>query len=613
VSRIAGFVSRVPGWTPAPLDDFLARLAGSGWVRSTRSSGPASLGATGRRPPAVGDGSGVLVALDGSIYNLAALGDPAASPAETIAALYRQNGIEGTLRRLNGDFALALFDPGEATLFLARDRFGVKPLYYVTHSDYFAFASRPRPLLSLPGVRAELERQYLGLFAASHYRYFDNRPERSPFADVAQLPAAHVLAVRDGATRVTRYWTPVDGSELDEPEAALAERYRELLLDAVALRLRAAERPAFTLSGGMDSSSVLGSAVQLTGSRQHAFSAVYADDTFDESADIRPMLNHAVADWHPVQVGTPDVFGLVQRMVAAHDEPVATATWLSHYLVCEHAAELGFGSLFGGLGGDELNAGEYEHFFFHFADLQAAGRIHELEHEVERWIANHDHPLYRKSRAAVEDALSRLVDLSVPGRCLVDRARLERYADALDPELFDLRQFEPVMEHLFTSYLRNRAWQDLTRETTPCCLRAEDRQTAAFGLDHFDPFLDHRVVELMFRVPGTLKIRDGVTKRLLREAVADILPDETRLRVKKTGWNAPAHVWFSGPDREPLLDLVRSRRFRERGIYNLAEVERIVEEHDAIVKSGVRRENHMMFLWQLVNLETWLSGLERSE
>ena len=133
----------------------------------------------------------------------------------------------------------------------------------------------------------------------------------------------------------------------------------------------------------------------------------------------------------------------------------------------------------------------------------------------------------------------------------------------------------PAMDQPFRTYLKNRTYQDLFRETAPCCLRAEDRQTAAFGLEHFDPFLDHRLLELMFRVPGKMKIRDGVTKILLRRAMQGILPEETRTRIKKSGWNAPAHVWFSGSNAARLRDLVASRAFRERGIYDVEEVEHL--------------------------------------
>jgi asparagine synthase (glutamine-hydrolysing) len=384
------------------------------------------------------------------------------------------------------------------------------------------------------------------------------------------------------------------------------------MFDAVALRLKAAERSAFTLSGGMDSSSVLAAAVHTTGAKQHAFSSVYIDKTYDESEEIRTMLAEAAEEWHPVTVGTPDVLGLVRRMIDVHEEPVATATWLAHFLLCQEAARLGFGSLFGGLGGDELNAGEYEHFFYFFADLRATGDEERLRREIAMWVRYHDHPIFRKNPAVAEEALARLVDLSRPGFCRVDRRRLEKYAAALAPNYFDLQHFEPVMEHPFRSYLKNRTYQDLTRETIPCCLRAENRQAAAFGMDNFLPFFDHRLVELLFQVPGTLKYRDGVTKHLLRQAMRGVLPEPTRTRIKKTGWNAPAHVWFAGAGREPLMDLLRSRAFRERGIYHVPEVLRLADEHEEIVCSGRAQEHHMMFFWQLVNLELWLQSLDET-
>lgn len=569
-----------------------------------------ALGATDHRGAAcVAEDGGIAAAIDGAIYNRAELGE-ARSNAELILDLYRRYGFAATLQRLNGDFAIALYDSAVDALWLGRDRLGVKPLYYVSRSDLFAFASRPRPLLSLPGVSADINRRFAAVFAASHYRYFDNRPEESPYQHVAQLPAAHWLKLQGKQVTSGRYWTLEDRPDWEESEEILAEQYRSLLLDAVRLRANDAVRPAFTLSGGMDSSSVLACAVHLSGDRQHAFSTVYADRTFDESDEIRSMLDHSVREWHPVPVDAPDVFGLVARMVEAHDEPVATATWLAHYVLCREAARGGFGSLFGGLGGDELNAGEYEHFFYHFADLRLHGREGQLRQEIAKWVEYHDHPVHRKSPQVAEEVMGRVADREHPGVCVADPDRMRRYYGALDPDFYDLARFVPVMEAPFSSYLKTRTFQDLTRETAPCCLRAEDRQTVAFGLDNYVPFFDHRLVEFMFRVPGGEKIRDGVTKTLLRNATKGVLPEVTRTRIKKTGWNAPAHLWFSGKGRTALLDLIHSRVFRERGIYSIPEVLRLAEEHEQVVSSGQARENHMMFFWQLVNLELWLQSLE---
>ena len=559
--------------------------------------------------PSVHDDPDLTVVLDGSIYNAATGNDPGGL-ARYVADAFRRHGFPEALVRFNGDFAIALFDKRQRALWLARDRFGVKPLYYVAQRNQFAFASRPRPLLALSGVDSAVNRRFAAVFAASHYRYFDNVPEESPYQQVAQLPAAHWLLCHDDSVNVGRYWQLDELPEWTESQSALAERYRDLLISAVSLRRAVAPAPAFTLSGGMDSSSVLACAAQASGQRQDAFSTVYSDKTFDESDQIRPMLDHSVGRWYPVVVDDPDVFSLVRQMVAANDEPVATATWLSHFVLCKAIREAGFRSVFGGLGGDELNAGEYEYFFFHFADLLRTARTQQLKHEIAQWVAYHDHPIHRKNQDVAMAMIARCTDAATPGRCLPDVGRMRRYRATLNPDFFDLDSFSPRMDAPFSSYLKTRTYQDLTRETAPCCLRAEDRQTEAFGLSNLVPFFDHRLVEFMFRVPGALKIRDGVTKILLREATTGLLPETTRTRVTKTGWNAPAHRWFSGVALEHLMDLVHSRSFRERGIYCVPEVIRIIEEHRAIVKSDAAVENHMMFLWQLVNLNLWLDDIE---
>ena len=580
------------------------------WAVATREAGGASAGWTGWHAPDAAERGQVIAVADGYIYNRDELGVPDGTTAETLIALYDRHGFEDALARINGDFAVALYDAADDVLWLGTDRVLTRPLYYTQTPDLFLFASQPRSLLAVPGVSRETNREFVALFGGSHYRTIDNAIHDSPYAAVKRVPAAHALRVSGGVARTICYWTLTDAPDYAEPEAELAERYRALLLDATDRRFKAATRPAFTLSGGMDSSSVLASAVKNTGEKLPAISVGYVDRTYDETDEIQSMLDPTVSEWHKLTVDKPDVFDLVKKMVALHDEPVCTATWLSHYLMSAEASRLGYGALFGGLGGDELNAGEYEHFWYFFADLKTSGQQAQLDREVAMWAHHHDHPIFRKTPEIMEQGLPRLADLSTPGRCLPDRQRIERYADALRPDFFDLRSYEPVMDHPFSSYLKNRTYQDMMRETIPCCLRAEDRHTVAFGMDNFVPFFDHRLIELMFRVPGTMKFRDGVSKHLLREAMVGVLPEETRTRFKKAGWNAPAHVWFMTTAREPLRDLVASKAFRERGVFNVAEVERLIKEHEAILTEGMRVDNHMMFFWQLVNVELWMQGID---
>ena len=556
----------------------------------------------------------VIATVDGVFFNLdefRALGiEPAAPHAEWLIGLYRAYGFEKALERLAGDYAIALYDGGTEQLWLARDRVGHRPLYYAETPSGVACASRTGSLLAIPEMPAEPNPRFVAVFAGSHYRYIDNVPDESPYAAIHQVPAATIVCFTKGVKRVSRYWQLTEQPEFLESEQELAVQYRELLMDAVRRRLALCSKPAFTLSGGMDSSSVLACAVETAGHKLHAFSSVYTDKTYDESEEIKTFLDYKVEQWHPVSIEGFDLFATVRNMVEAHDEPAATATWLSHYLLCDAVRLAGFDTLFGGLGGDELNAGEYEYFPLHFADLKCSGNEAQLAHEIAEWASHHDHPIYQKNHAVADQLLARLLDSSAPGRIRVEQERLTRYYRAVSRDYFDLATFVPILDHPFKSYLKNRTYQDIFRETAPCCLRAEDRDCSAFGLAHVDPFFDHRLIEFMFRVPGQMKIRDGVTKRLLREAMKGVLPEETRTRIKKTGWNAPAHIWFSGRGMDLLLDLVHSRVFRERGVYNVAEVVRLIEEHRSIVQSGVARENHMMFLWQVVNLELWFQSLD---
>lgn len=512
---------------------------------------------------------------------------------------------------LHGDFVLSFYDKMLERLIIYRDKMGVKPLYYTQTSNLFAFASRPQILLTLPGVSKAVNPFYVARYAALHYRYFDNAEQDSPYQQICQLPAATQLLFQGKEVRLKRYWNLQEQSDFSGSEEELSEQYKALLLQAVSLRLQVASRPAFTLSGGMDSSSVLACAVHLSGDKLPAFSTVYEDSTYDESEDIQTILDSHVSQWYALEIGNQLDFKVIQEMIRTHDEPIATATWLSHYLLCQEVARQGFDSLWGGLGGDELNAGEYEHFLYYFADLRASGQEELLESEISDWIHHHNHPIFKKSKQEVERGFQACIDFDTAGYCFPEPDRLTRYQSVLNPAYFELVDFKPLTAHPFRSYLKNRTYQDISSETLPCCLRAEERHASAQRISHFLPFLDDRLVEFMFRVPGHLKIKNGVSKYLLRQATRGLLPHETRTRVKKTGWNAPAHLWFSGKGKEQVLDLVHSQAFKKRGIYNQSQVIQLIEEHDEIVQSQQLKENHMMFIWQLVNLELWLLELEK--
>lgn len=511
---------------------------------------------------------------------------------------------------IEGDFAVARWFDRQPLLQLTRDRFGLRPLYYARTKTGAVFASRIVTLFALTGLPIVPRAKWVARYAASHYRTFDDEEALTPFEGVMQVPAGAIVTLTEHETRVERYWSLEEQGDLEGDEDSLAEQLRELVHAAVARRVQRARKPMFTLSGGMDSSSVLFTAARVMNEKPVACSAVYEHAEYDESQEVRESLAGTGIDWQPIEVSNALDLDLLAQAIGAHDEPIATSTWLAHYQLCKAASAMGVTELFDGLGGDELNAGEYEYFPLFFADLRAAEQFEALAHEIDCWAKLHDHPIHRKSREVAHAMMAQLADDRQRGWCRANSARTLRYADVLADRGELLRSFSPALVHPFASYLKNRTYQDLTRETMPCCLRASERNTAAFGMVNRSPFLDRELVEFMFRIPGTMKIRDGVTKRLLREAMRGVLPEVTRTRTKKVGWNAPSDRWFVGAGADMMRDLVSSQRFRERGVYDSIRLLGLIDEHEQIIVEAQPRENHMMLLWQALNLELWLREVE---
>ena len=561
-------------------------------------------------------GDGYACVVDGIFYNLSELAPdrPGANEAEALVLAISRMGVTEALKLANGDFAAALYDR-RRRLILARDRFGIRPLYLTREEAGReiggpAFASRPRALLPLPGVSREPDRRTLAAMIGANYRYFDVEPCRAPYRDLEQVPAATALVISDFSDRRTEVYedfTP--GPRHREPVEELAEAYRDLFRDSVGRRLRRFRNPAFTLSGGLDSSSVTITASRIAEAPVVATSSTYDDRQYDESEEINDVVATGSCTWKPVRLAPGDLFGDIAKLIAAHDEPVSTVTWLSHAELVNRMVEDGHDVVFSGLGGDEQHAGEYDYFFYAFADLAAQGDDDRLNHEIAAWARNHDHPIHRKNAAVAKRMMGLLTNPAQPGQCLPNPYLRQRYRHLLSGDLRDV-DLSVTLPRWSESYLTSHTLNELLRNTMPCCLRAADRNGRLAGIEGCHPFHDHRLLHFMLRLPPTEKIQEGVTKCFLRRAMSGVLPEVTRTRVKKTGWNAPAHRWFAEDFHDALLDMTGSRRFRERGLVDVPAVEAMAGEHRRIVLQGEARDNHMMALWQIANLEIWLRDLE---
>jgi asparagine synthase (glutamine-hydrolysing) len=559
----------------------------------------------------VASSGGLSLVWDGEIYNakdlcpnLGLTGAP--NVASLAMELYRRRGPEG-LTEINGDLALALFDHPRNRLLLFRDRFGIRPLYYAKVGAEFIFASEIKALLAHPGLEPEPDQATLFDFLATHYRYIHRDPGRTYYCGVRQVPPAHYLLLTPSREYIRRYWD----ISLDESVAAASPqenqaRLLDLIRDSVSRRLTTQPDMGFSVSSGMDSSSVCSLASVIANQPQDIYSVSYGFSEYDESQGIMPVVEKYGARWRNIVLAEPELLESIQRLVKIHDGPLCTVTWLSHYYMAQAAARDGKIVFFSGLGGDECLAGEYEHFLYFFADLKLSGQETRLTSEIEAWIRLHDHPIFRKSPSVVDDAFARLVDWSRPGRVLPDLKRYQAYLGYFNPDFVRSWDSPVQMANPFKSYLANRCYQDLFYETTPPSLAADEKNMASFGLKSRFPFLDHRVVEFCFSLPSSIKYRQGITKAVMRQAIQGILPEANRTNTVKTGFNAPANSWLMGKEKAQARELLNSVSLRERGWLRPGAAEALFLAHEQ------GQANHMMVLWQLINAELWLRSLKES-
>jgi asparagine synthase (glutamine-hydrolysing) len=542
------------------------------------------------------------VAYNGEIYNhvelrreLDRIGYAFTSSCDTEVVLHAFDAW-GTdcFARFNGMWAIAIYDPRDGSLVLSRDRFGVKPLYVHRGRDELVFGSEIKALLRHPAVPRDPDLGTIYNYVARHYRWVDGGA-RSFYAGIEHFPKGHWWRIdAEGKVTERRFWA-LDASRLDESltdEEAL-ERFRETFCDAVAIRLRADVPVATLLSGGLDSGSVTAVAAQLSGAPVTTFSARFEEEGYDEGRWIQALTRDVGADARFIRPRAAELIPTLERMLDFHDEPVCTATWFVHWLIMEQVAGQGFPVILNGHVGDELFAGYWDHYLYNLADLEDANPAR-FESEYAAWRRNHGRSPgeYERRREALRAGLR-------PGEASQDAAR--DHAAVASPEL---RAAAPPSDrpnpYGSRDRLRGRLHQELMYETVPAVLRPEDRNSMAFAIESRSPFLDYRLVELAFAMPGRFKIRDGLGKWAIREGMKGTLEESVRTRHDKQGLVAPTAHWFRGASHDAVREVLASSELAERGLLAHDEVLRSFDAH----VSGA--EDHYLEIWQWLNLELWM-------
>ncbi len=552
----------------------------------------------GMQPFASDDGTLQLVH-NGEIYNYRELRSEleghghrfrSQSDTEVIVRAYEEWG-DDCVRRFNGMWALALWDGPRQRLFCSRDRFGVKPFYYSWDGGRLAFASELKAFRAagalephLPAVRDFLEQGYV------------DHTDDTFFAGIRKLPPAHSLVVDERGLRLSRYWEleprDVDGDS--------ADAVRELFLDAVRLRLRSDVPVGTCLSGGIDSSAIVCAVDHLlrteaenarpVGDRQRTFTAFFEERGFDERPFAEAVVAQTRSQPHWVTFGSSELVDVLPSIVRTQDEPFGSTSIVAQWFVMRAAREAGLKVMLDGQGADEILAGYHGYFGPFFADLLRSGQLRELGAELRAYRTVHGAGVGTTAVALARPFLPERVRWAARGRVRGGSALVHPDLPATSAE--HANGFDG-------GYLRRQMHLILTRRGLPELLHYEDRNSMAHSLEARVPFLDYRLVELLFSLGAGDLIERGKTKAVLRRALGDLLPPVVRDRVDKLGFVTPEAAWLRGELGDFAADVFASREFRDRGFVNADAARQSLERH----RTGERAAGFE--LWRALCVELW--------
>ncbi|PYS23702.1 MAG: asparagine synthase (glutamine-hydrolyzing) [Acidobacteria bacterium] len=565
---------------------------------------------TGEQPTFNEDHS-VAVVLNGEIYNYRELRADletrghsfrSESDTEVLPHLYEEHGRD-MVDRLNGMFAFALWDKRNRRLFIARDRFGEKPLYWGVFDNTLLFASEPKVLLAHPAVRPNLN-----LNALRQYLSFDYVPAPlSIYEGISKLPAAHTLTLEDGKIKVERYWKLSYQTRQPVPSVSeAAEQLRELLADSVRMRLVSDVPLGVLLSGGIDSSLVTALAVRASTETVKTFSISFAESSFDESQYARAVAKFLGTDHHEERFSASLAANLVGEIGAWMDEPISDPSVVPTYLLSRFTRKHVTVAL-GGDGGDEIFAGYPMYFGHHMARAYL---------RVPKFL-----------RRGIVEPMVNLLPVKTKNLSFDYRARrfisASHYDEVARHHVW-FGSFTPNdTEQLLTEDVKRASESDIYRDArrlfAECdstnlieCMQSldtqfylaediltkVDRASMAVSLEVRAPYLDPRVAEFAASLPSWYKLHGYTSKYILKKAAKGLVPPFVWRRGKK-GFGVPFAKWLKNELRPLAHDLLSRERLRRSGIFDPAYVAGLQDEHER----GIA--NHRKLLWTLLSFELW--------
>ncbi len=545
---------------------------------------------TGQQPICNEDGT-LWIVFNGEIFNhpelrpgLEARGHrfTTTSDTEVLLHLYEEEG-SGCLRQLNGQFAAAIWDARERELFLARDRLGIRPLYYAECGGAFVFASEIKALLCYPGMPAEIDPASLDQV----FQFWSVLPGRSVFRDIRELPSGHFMTVRGGCARAQRYWSMQFDCGARRSEHEYLEEFGELLTDATAIRLRADVPVAAYLSGGLDSSTICAIVRKHAGRELETFSIAFSDPDFDES-EFQMRTASSLSSIHRVVKARHEDIARVFPDVVWHTEtPVMRTAPAPMFLLSGLVREQGYKVVLTGEGADEVLAG-YDIFkeamIRRFWARQPDSRLRplllrRLYGDIAGFSGVSDAYLAAFFREGLEDTGSHYYSHLVRWR---NNTRTRRFfSAAVRPTAgYDDVECPPGMARW--GALAKAQYLESSVFLSEYLLSSQgDRVAMAHSVEGRMPFLDYRVVEFCNRLPADMKLRRLTEKHLLRRFARGLLPEEIWRRPKRP-YRAPIHRGFFHPGMpEYVRELLSPERVKRAGLFHPGAVSQLVSKIDA--------------------------------
>tara|TARA_B100000963_G_C22632903_1_gene675936 strand:+ start:840 stop:2684 length:1845 start_codon:yes stop_codon:yes gene_type:complete len=535
------------------------------------------------------------IIFNGEIYNYLELRDTlhkrgivlnTSSDTEVLLHYFRIYG-EKCVEFFEGMWAFAVFDAENETLFLSRDRFGEKPLYYYENDKGFYFGSEIKFLKSLSGESFSINDRHLKRHLAHGYKAL-YKSEETYFQNVKELKYAENLWITKlGRKEPQKYWTPSCNIDHSMSLSDAVDGTREALFNSIRIRLRADVPLAFCLSGGVDSAALASIAAREFGAQITTFSIIDSDERYNEEDNIMATIRDIGCDHHLISATQSDPLSRLSKIIEYHDAPIATISYFVHSMISDAVSKNGFKVSFSGTSADELFTGYYDHFLLHLNEMRSSEHYNQSVKDWSGYIRPHirnphlQNPNIYFERPSFRD---HIFDASNQNK----EYFLEPFTECYSEEQFT------------DNLLRNRMLNELFHEVTPVILHEDDLNSMFYSVENRSPYLDKSLQDFAYSIPAKHLISDGYGKYVLREAVKGTLNDTVRLDRRKKGFNASINSIIDIGDPN-IANFILDKKSE---IFDIIDINKVSK----VVKNKFNHNHTSKFIFNLLSVKIFLDS-----